>query len=837
VGVDVGVAGVWGLVRSAQSENPGRLVLVDVDPGGVDGGLLVAAVASGEPEVAVRGGRVLARRLARVRAGDLLAPPAGGGGWRLDVSEPGTLDNLVLAGSDAAVVALAAGQVRVGVRAAGVNFKDVLIALGMYPGGGVIGSEVAGIVTELGPGVGGLAVGDAVMGIVAGGAGPVVVADARMLVGIPDGWSFAAAASVPVAFATAYYALVDLADVQAGETVLVHAAAGGVGMAAVQIARHLGARVLGTASAGKWQTLRGLGLSAEEIASSRDLGFAGKFLAATGGDGADVVLDSLAREFVDASLGLLPRGGRFIEMGKTDVRDPGQVAADHPGVAYQAFDLVEAGPQRIGDILAALVDLFDRGVLAPSPVRCWDVRRAGTAFRFMREARHTGKLVLTIPRCPDPHGTTVITGGTGTLGGWLARHLAETGQARHLLLASRSGPAAAGVAALAAGVAGAGAGVTVAACDAAVRQQAATLIASVPADAPLTAVIHTAGALDDATIASLTPDRLSTVWQPKAAAAWHLHELTQNLDLATFVLFSSAAATFGNAGQGNYAAANAFLDALAEHRRAAGLAGQSLAWGLWAEASGMTGHLDTSQRSRLNRGGLRPLTTEQGLALFDAATSRDEGVLVPVPLDTAALRAQAGAGALPAVFAGLVHSPVRRALAGTTATSASLSQRLAGLPGPDQDRIVLDVVRSEAAAVLGHTTAEAVPPTQAFRDLGFDSLTAVELRNRLGTATGLRLPATLVFDYPTPAVLASWLRAECGDPNPASRDVLGELDRLRAGLLEVASDDSERLEITSRLEALLREWRGAESPDDDQDELDTATDDEMFDLIDKEIGL
>ena len=606
---DVAVAAARGLVRSAQSENPGRLVLADLDPAAAGAAAgLVAAVASGEPEVAVRDGVVLARRLARP-AGDVLAVPAGGR-WRLDVTSPGTVDHLALVAAGAADAPLGQGQVRIAVRAAGVNFRDVLIVLGMRPEGGLLDGEAAGVITGTGPGVVGLVAGDRVMGLVAGGPGPVVVADARMVVKIPAGWSFAAAASVPVAFLTAYYALVELAGLAAGESVVIHAATGGVGMAAVQLARYLGARVYGTASPGKHRVLAGLGVPPDHIASSRDLGFGDRFLAVTGGAGVDVVLDCLAGEFVDAGLGLLPRGGRFIEMGKTDIRDPGQVAAAWPGVWYRAFDLLEAGPERIGQMLAVLAGLFAGGVLVPLPVRAWDVRRARAAFRHMREARHTGKIVLTIPRAPDPGGTVLVTGGTGMLGGLVAGALARGG-ARRLLLASRSGPAAAGAGRLAAGLAGAGAAVTVTAADAGVRAQAAALLAAVPVSAPLTAVIHAAGVLDDGVTGSLTPQRIGTVWAPKAAAAWHLHELTRDADLAVFVLFSSAAAVFGSAGQGNYAAANAFLDALAEHRRAAGLPAQSLAWGLWAQASAMTRHLDEASRDRISRGGFRAITRER----------------------------------------------------------------------------------------------------------------------------------------------------------------------------------------------------------------------------------
>ena len=366
----------------------------------------------------------------------------------------GPLDGLTLAPFPRAAAPLNAGQVRVAIRAAGLTFRDVQIVQDIHcSGDAIIGSEIAGIIMETGPGVTGLAAGDRVLGLAAGGFGPVAVTDARMLVPIPQGWSFAEAAAVPVAYLTAWYALADLARARPGQKLLVHAAAGGVGTAAVAIARHLGLEVYATASPGKHGVLAGLGLDEAHLASSRTADFEGRFLAVTGGDGMDIVLNSLAGELTDASLRLLAHGGTFIEVGKTDLRDPAGVARDYPRVQYRAFDLAEAGPGRLGEILAQVTRLLAAGELGLPPVRAWDVRRAPAAFRFMSQARHVGKLVLTIPpdsAAPRQAGTALITGGTGTLAALVAAHLATTGRARGLVLASRSGPAAAGAAALAA---------------------------------------------------------------------------------------------------------------------------------------------------------------------------------------------------------------------------------------------------------------------------------------------------------------------------------------------------------------------------------------------------
>ncbi|ATL26224.1 Malonyl CoA-acyl carrier protein transacylase [Streptomyces formicae] len=795
---DLAAAALTGFVRSVQAERPGRVTLLDLDPdfaqdltadpesAGPTRDAVRTALASQEPQLAVRQGAVYTARLTRAASSDALTPPAGPGTWRLGTTGSGTLENVALVPAPDATAPLGAGEVRVQVHAVGVNFRDVLIALGSYPGRAPIGGEGAGVVLECGPGVRGLAPGDRVMGLFTDGAGPVARTDHRTLVAIPEGWTYAQAAATSIVFLTAYYGLVDLGGLRAGQSVLVHAAAGGVGMAAVQIARGLGAEVYGTASAGKWETLRGQGFDDAHLAGSRTLEFEERLLRATGGRGVDVVLDSLAGEFVDASLRLLPRGGAFLEMGKADVRDPEQVAREHPGVDYRAFDLGEAGPDRIQEILAELRARFEDGSLTPLPYSAWDVRHAREAFRRLGQGRHTGKVVLTLPATPDPEGTVLITGGTGALAALTARHLAGERGIKHLLLAARRGADAPHAQELTAELTALGAEVTWAACDVADRDALAALLAGIPAAHPLTAVFHTAGAIDDGLVDTLTPERISGVLRPKTDAAHHLHELTRHLDLAEFVLYSSVAGTLGNPGQASYGAANAYLDALARHRRALGLAGTSLAWSLWDLPDGMAGGLTPAERRRIAASGVVALTAEQGVAALDAALGHDRADLVPVRVDATVLRSLADAGELPLALSGLVRGRPRKAVARAATGASSLAERLGALPDDERDELLLDLVRTEVAAVLGRGR-DTLDPRRAFKELGFDSLAAVELRNRVVAATGLRLPATLVFDHPSPAALADKLRDELLGSGPAAAP---RAARAAAGTGADAADDA-----------------------------------------------
>ncbi|KMS66017.1 beta-ketoacyl synthase [Streptomyces leeuwenhoekii] len=448
----------------------------------------------------------------------------------------------------------------------------------------------------------------------------------------------------------------------------------------------------------------------------------------------------------------------------------------------------------------------------------------------------------------DGDGTVLVTGASGALGGLVARHLVTERGVRHLLLLSRRGGQAPRMAELVAELTDLGAGVRVAACDVADRDALAAALADVPAEHPLIGVVHTAGVLDDGVLSSLTPDRLEAVLRPKVDAAWYLHELTRGLDLSLFVLFSSAAGVFGGAGQANYAAANAFLDALVEARRGEGLAGQSLAWGPWAEG-GMLERLGDADAQRMARSGVPPLSSEQGMQLFDAAGALPDAVLVPVRLDLAALRRQSAGKPLPVMFRSLVRRAAPRAADGAPASGGgSFADRLRPLPDAERERLALQLVCDRVAEVLGHARGADVKPHDAFTEMGFDSLTAVELRNRLNAETGLRLPATLVFDYPTPMMLAEHILGEAAPAKAATRSVLAELNQLEAAFAALDTAGEEPVaEVTARLNALVAKWnesRGQNeahgqatvTADDVGTTLDTASDDELFDFIDNRFG-
>ncbi|MEV5839473.1 type I polyketide synthase [Nocardia sp. NPDC052112] len=440
----------------------------------------------------------------------------------------------------------------------------------------------------------------------------------------------------------------------------------------------------------------------------------------------------------------------------------------------------------------------------------------------------------------NTRGTVLITGGGGALGLAVARHLVLEHGMRHLVLASRRGEAPDSAGQLMAELAEYGAQIQWAACDVTDRSSIARTLANVDAAHPVTAVVHAAGVLDDGVIATLTPDRIEKVLAPKIAGAWHLHELTLDLELAGFVLFSSVAGTVGAPGQANYAAANSFLDALAEHRRAQGLPGLSIAWGLWDLTEGMAGSLDGTGRERLRRGGLAAMTPSEAMALWDATMTGGRAAIVAARFDRPGMQAQAAAmGLVPPMLRGLVRAPAAPRLDGarTAQAAAQLAERLSGLSGDERQRLLSDLVCTHVAAVLGHPGPAAVDPELSFQELGFDSLAAVELRNRVAHASGITLPATVAFDYPTPTDLTAHLVAELSTGHP-EQSFEHALEALAARLDTVPMTIDDRRRAGKRLRRLLADIEngGSGPTGDPDDDIRSATEDELFELLDGELG-
>jgi acyl transferase domain-containing protein/NADPH:quinone reductase-like Zn-dependent oxidoreductase/short-subunit dehydrogenase len=761
-------APVLGLAKAIASELPElRCTSVDLDPGADLAQLStlhrLLLAAGEEDQLAIRDGRAYGARLVPAAEAASGHQPATDGPVRLAVAERGTLRGLRLRASPRRPPA--PGEVEIRVRATGLNFRDVLNALGMYPGdAGPLGLECAGEVTAVGPGVPDLTVGQRVLAFAPASFGTYTTVTAPRVVPLPDQLSYREAATIPVAFLTASYGLHHLAQLRPGDRVLIHAAAGGVGLAAVQLAQQAGAEVFATASPGKWPRLAERGVA--HIFHSRTLDFADAIRPATGGEGVDVVLNSLTDEFIPASLDLLRPGGRFIEIGKRGIWDHDQVARHRPDVSYHRFDLGEVAdddPALIRAMLSELTAMVTDGRLSPLPVRDFPLARAEAAFRVMAQARHVGKIVVVQPDGPPVRedATYLITGGLGAMGLATARTLVAHG-ARHLVLLGRRAPA--GEAADAVADLRSTAQVVTRQVDVADPQALAGVLADITATMPpLRGVVHAAGVLDDGILPQQTWQRFAAVLAPKVAGGWSLHLLTRAQPLDFFVLYSSVASLLGSAGQGSYVTANTFLDALAHHRHARGLPATSVNWGPWAEA-GMAAGLSDQQRQRLASRGLRPLTTAQGTEALHRIIETGPVQVGVVAADWSAVPHRSD-GSLPPLLARL-HRPAPAGAGQPAAGKAAhgVRERVLAAPPSERRRLLQDYVQAQVVRILGLPPAQPPGPQQPLRELGLDSLMAIELRNALGQLAGRSLPSTIAFDHPTVARLTRYLLGELFPP-------------------------------------------------------------------------
>lgn len=759
---------LWGFGATLATEQPDLTVLrVDLDPQTMVDDALFNEIQSSsrtEAQVAFRSGARYVARLQRAAISEnepLLADrdqPV-----MLDIEERGVLENLKL--RPVARQAPGPGEIEIRIHATGLNFRDVLNALGVYAGqAGVLGSECAGEVVAVGQGVTDFQIGDPVMALANGTFGRFAVTKAKVAIHIPAHLSYEEAATIPITFLTAYYALYHLAGMKAGDRVLVHSASGGVGVAAVQLTQQAGATVFGTAgSPAKRDFLQQMGV--QHIMHSRNLDFVDQIKAETDGQGVDVVLNSLTGDFIPASLSILRPGGHFLEIGKAGIWDDAQVQDFRPGVHYSVIylgEVWETQPDLIQSMLRDIAAGFESQTLHPLPLQVFPLTKAADAFRYMAQARHIGKIVLSQDVATDrlsPEATYLITGGTGGIGLRVARWAVEQG-ARHVVLVSRRG-ATAEAQALAAELGEQGAEVRILPADVSERESVHQVLAEISKTMPpLRGIIHCAGVNADAPVVQQDLDKLAVVMRAKADSAYLLGDAAQDLKLDFFLLFSSIAPVIGWFGQSNYAAANAYMDGLAHNLRAQGIPATSINWGIW-ENTGMTAVLTEQDKARWMRQGLKSFSPEDATRVLSQIVAASPTQVAVMPVDWRTFLASRAAAVYEAFM------PSSAAAEPAAKSQPNLASRLVDVPPSKHPGILIQFIREEALSVLGLDKSTPVDPELPLQQLGLDSLMAVELRNVLARDTGLTLPATLLFDYPTIETLMGYLMKHLDVPKAA----------------------------------------------------------------------
>ncbi|MCB0171116.1 MAG: type I polyketide synthase [Anaerolineae bacterium] len=760
-------APLWGLVATIGLEYPDwRCIRIDLDPRAKSNSnqslFEEIWLGDGESQVAFRNGsRYVARLtplavpavLSDVPLKDNEAQP-----FRLEIPARGTVENLTFLPTNRQLPG--PGEVEIRVQATGLNFRDVLNVLGMFgdEDPGPLGQECTGEVVAVGPGVTHVQVGDKVMGMAQGSFSTYVTTLADLVTPIPPHLTLEEAATIPITFLTAYYALHHLGNIAAGDRVLIHAAAGGVGLAAVQLAKRAGAEIFGTAgNPEKRAYLKTLGVS--QVMDSRTLDFADEIMDYTNNQGVDIILNSLTGDFIAKNVSVLKPRGRFLEIGKIGIWDQDQMAQAKPDVAYFIIflgDLCQNNPSLIQSMLQDISVGLTDGSLVPLTHRVFQIQAVIEAFRYMAQAKHIGKIVITQTSSGriSPDATYLITGGLGGLGLETAQWLSTQG-AKHLVLVGRS-------------VASEDAKQTikkleqdnvqimVAQADVSKHTDLARILSIIEQDMPpIRGIFHAAGIVSDAVLMQQTWSKFMNVMAPKVEGAWHLHTLTRQMPLDFFVMYSSAASVLGSAGQSNYAGANAFLDALAHFRRSSGLPALTVNWGPWANV-GMTAVLDSQEQQRWARQGLTPLNPNQGMHLLEQALSANSPQVCALFAHWPTYIRSYAAEKADLLFSELVGADDADRRREST-TSPDLLQQLASVPRSKQRNFLLTHIHRRACLVLGLDPAHPIDSEQPLNELGLDSLMAVELRNILSNDVNNGLPATLLFDYPTLKDLAEYL--------------------------------------------------------------------------------
>jgi len=771
---------LWGLGRTLAIERPElRCRCLDFDPAcsEIEATELAAEVLHNgtDDQVALRAGVRYVARLERWReqsANRLTIPDADA--FRLSISDDGILENLSL--QPASPGDPGPDEVEIQVLACGLNFRDVLHALALLPGDHehrpvdpraafLIGSECSGKVVQVGNRVRDLKAGDEVVALANGCMATRVIARQELTFPKPETLSFEEAAGLPIIFLTAYFGLHHLARIQPGELVLVHAAAGGVGQAAIQLARNAGAEILATASPTKWEFLKAAGV--HHVMNSRTLDFADQVKALTGGQGVDVVLNSLNGEFIDKSLQVLRPGGRFLEIGKIGIWDTERVRQFRPDVSYLPFDIAAEmmrDPQTIHTILARLATAFRNGEIEPPPTRVFPISEARDAFRLVSQGKHIGKVVLSLTTRASSSArldgmpvrsdaSYLITGGLGALGLNVAGLMVACGAGR-LVLCGRNKPSLAANRALKE-IEHSGTKVEVVEADVTSPQDVERVIgiANRP-DVPLRGIVHAAGIVDDGVFSEETWEQMWRVMSPKIEGSWNLHVATLNCPLDFFVSFSSTASILGSAAQANYAAGNAFLDGLAHYRTSIGLPALTINWGPWSQI-GMAARLGDDAAARRAARGFGDITPETGLRILKRLMAEPAAVQVTVAAIAWKTLLDAGrsGGSYFESFIEEARQPGHESDVSKQLIQAHTSMRRS---------ILANYVATQLARSLGSGSAEIIDPRRGFRDLGIDSLIAIELRNRLQADLGRPLVQTLIFDYPTLTSLVDHLMTVLG---------------------------------------------------------------------------
>jgi acyl transferase domain-containing protein/acyl carrier protein len=762
---------LWGLGRVAAREHPKlRCVMVDLDSADrQDEDLLLfneLCADEFETQISFRQQQRYVARLVRAQgsADDISLDVPDSENFRLKASSSCLLNNISLQPVKRTIPG--PGQVEICVYATGLNFRDVLTALGKYPGDpGPPGRECSGIVAAVGADVQGLRVGDEVLGIGPGCFSRYVTLHAHFVVKKPDILSFEDAATLPITFMTVYHGLYNLCKLAPGEKVLIHAASGGVGLAAIQLVQWAGAEVYATASRGKWEFLESIGI--KHIMDSRSLDFADELMSITDGHGVNIVLNSLAGDFIPKSLSVLGERGRFIEIGKNKIWDTAQVAELRPDVSYYPFDLGDIGhndPVAFQAMFQKLLKGFTEGPLKPLPQKRFPVEGIIQAFRYMAQARHIGKIVVFQPPIGQENtgsfrsnGTYMITGGLGALGLQAASWLAAQ-NAQHLVLLGRSGPSEHAQEVIGK-LAKENVQVTVFQADVSNMEEISTVFKKIRANMPpLRGVIHAAGVLDDGVLTQQTFARFSEVMVPKVAGAWNLHLLTREMALDFFVLFSSVSSFWGSPGQGNYAAANAFLDGLAHLRHAQRLPCVSINWGAWAEV-GMAASLDNTKQQNRKTKGIGVIGIESGLALLGKLIRADPVQVAVINVNWTEYIQQFSAGIVPPFFSIIRKNTIRQGVEDKVRKTqqTGLIAQIEQAPENDRRKIVSAHVQEESAKLIGLDPQQFLDPQTPLVDLGLDSLSAIELRNAFEHSFGCTLPATLLYDHPTLEDISTYL--------------------------------------------------------------------------------